>query len=113
MQNLKTHFGLTEQNARFIWLQETEIRILKWKFCMKSLTFSCLLCALNLHFAQTLQILTIAKTVATNAWSGSKVAEHNRDRLPVISYLCLFSIFMLQIFTWLKTKTIKKKVNRN
>ena len=41
---------------------------------MKSLTFSCLICALNLYFAQ--KLLKVART----AKSCSKVAEHNRER---------------------------------
>ena len=54
---------------------------------MKSLTFSFLICALNLYFAQKLlkkdkicsRLLELQK-IAPNAKSCSKVAEHNRER---------------------------------
>ena len=53
---------------------------------MKSLTFSRLICALNLFFAQRLlrkaKLLEVAgpQKVTPNAKSCSKVAEHKRDR---------------------------------
>ena len=55
----------------------------KLKSSMKSLTFSCLICALNLYFAQIL--LRKTKTCSRllepqNLLQTSKVAEHNRGR---------------------------------
>ena len=58
---------------------------------MKSLTFSCLICALNLHFAhievaqkgKICSRLLEPQKVAPNAKSCSKVAEHNRERPSV------------------------------
>ena len=53
---------------------------------MQFLTFSCLICALNLNFAQKLlrkaSLLEVARPqkVATNAKSCSKVAEHYPER---------------------------------
>ena len=50
---------------------------------MKSLTFSCLICALTLYFAQ--KLLTKTKKlleVARTSESSSKVSEHNRDLRP-------------------------------
>ena len=54
---------------------------------MKSLTFSCLICALNLYFAQnplrkTKKFIEPQK-VAPNSKSCSKVPEHNLDRPTV------------------------------
>ena len=53
---------------------------------MKSLTFSCLICALNLYFAQkflrTANLLEVVRTAKScpKPKSCSKVAEHNRER---------------------------------
>ena len=57
---------------------------------MKSLTFSCLICALNLHFAQIAVAhdqkgkicsrLLEPQKVAPNAKSCSKVAEHKSGK---------------------------------
>ena len=54
---------------------------------MKSLTFSCVICALNLYFAQALlrkakfcSRLLEPQKVGPNAKSCSKVAEHNQER---------------------------------
>ena len=64
-----------------------EIRV-RQKFSMKSLTFSRLICALNLHFSQIevahqkgkiCSRLLEPQKVAPNAKSCSKVAEHNRE----------------------------------
>ena len=62
-------------------------------FSMKSLTFSCLICALNLHFAQIevahdqkgkiCSRLPEPQKVAPKAKSCSKVAEHNWERPSV------------------------------
>jgi len=59
----------------------------KLKLSMKSLTFSCLICALNLYFAQkvsqkdrTCSRLLERQEVASNAERCSKVVEPNRDR---------------------------------
>ena len=57
------------------------------KFSLKSLTFSCVICALNLYFAQTFyserqNLFEVARTAKSwsNAKNCSKVAEHNRER---------------------------------
>ena len=59
----------------------------KLNLSMKSLTLSCLMCALNLIFAQELlrkqkifSRLLIPQTVAPKAKSCPNVTEHNRDR---------------------------------
>ena len=57
----------------------------KMKFSIKSLTFSFLICALNLYFAPKLLrkanlALLEPQNVSPNAKSCSNVAEHNRDR---------------------------------
>ena len=53
----------------------------KLKFPMNSLTFSCLMCALNLHFAKkNCSRLLEQQRIAPNTKRCLKVAEHNRDR---------------------------------
>ena len=68
---------------------------------MKSLTFSCLICALNLYFAQKFlrtanyifSRLIEPQKVAPNPKSCSKVAERNRERptnrLTLFVYIAL------------------------
>ena len=65
----------------------------KLKFPMNSLTFSCLICALNLYFAKKncLRLLE-QQRIAPNAKRCLKVAEHNRDRRNDTCVLMINSI---------------------
>ena len=66
---------------------------------VKSLTFSCFICALNLYFAQKAaqkgkicSRLLEPQKVAPNAKSCSKVAEHNRDKPSHLEPIYAWSI---------------------
>ena len=80
----------------------------KLNFSMKSLTLSCLMCALNLFFAQNLlrkvknwSRLLKPQNVAPKAKRCPNVAEHNRDR-PTWNrpfYICELSTLASE-WTW-------------
>lgn len=89
----------------------------KLKFSVKSLTFSCLICALNLYiFLKSCSHRQNLLQVARAAKSCSNVAEHNWDRPITFGRSNLFLIVKEAIynitFESAPTKTLKNDAAR-